>query len=137
MHWEGWHGDPYLSAETIAEEWIRQTFSNDNATVATVKQMMLSSHENAVNYMTPLGLHHIMGYGHHYGPAPWFNNATREDWNCTYFHRADSIGIGFDRTVKGSNALAQYAAPFTTAMGGDQNNRRSVAHLVSSCTMEL
>jgi len=85
----------------------------------------LSSHQVLVNYMTPLGLHHIMGYGHHYGPAPWFNKASREDWNCTYFHRADSIGIGFDRTAKGSNALLQYALPIQQQWGnikttGDQ-----------------
>jgi alpha-glucuronidase len=69
---------------------------------------MLQSREMMVNYMTPLGLHHIMGYGHHYGPAPWYDKAPREDWNPVYFHRADSIGIGFDRTAAGSNALAQY-----------------------------
>jgi alpha-glucuronidase len=109
--------NPYLSAEKIADEWIRQTFSNKTVTVATIKKMMLSSHEITVNYMTPLGLHHIMGYGHHYGPAPWFNKASREDWNCTYFHRADSIGIGFDRTSKGSNALVQYAMPLQQQWG--------------------
>lgn len=69
---------------------------------------MLQSHETLVDYMTPLGLHHIMGYGHHYGPAPWYNRAPREDWNPTYFHRADSTGVGFDRTATGSNAMAQY-----------------------------
>jgi hypothetical protein len=51
-----------------------------------------------------------MGYGHHYGPAPWYNKASREDWNCTYFHKADERGIGFDRTASGTNSLAQYAA---------------------------
>ena len=70
---------------------------------------MLSSRETMVNYMTPLGLHHIMGTGHHYGPAPWVSNAGRADWNPVYYHKADSVGIGFDRTEKGSNALSQYA----------------------------
>lgn len=70
---------------------------------------MLASREAVVNYMTPLGLHHIMGYGHHYGPAPWFDKASRADWNPVYFHRADSTGIGFDRTATGTNFLAQYA----------------------------
>ena len=69
---------------------------------------MLQSHETLVNYMTPLGLHHIMGNGHHYGPAPWSNNLPRPDWNPVYYHKADSIGIGFDRTTKGTNALQQY-----------------------------
>lgn len=101
--------NPELSAEQIADEWIRMSFTNDPSFVAPVKKMMMSSRETTVNYMTPLGLHHIMGYGHHYGPAPWVNNAARPDWNCTYYHRADSAGIGFDRTASGSNALAQYA----------------------------
>lgn len=101
--------DHTLSPEKIADEWIRQTFSNDARFVDPVKKMMLSSHETLVNYMTPMGLHHIMGYGHHYGPAPWYDKAPRADWNPVYFHRADSAGIGFDRTAGGSNALAQYA----------------------------
>ena len=100
-----------LSSEQIAREWIAQTFTTDPATVHTILNIMTGSHEAVVNYMTPLGLHHIMGYGHHYGPAPWYNKAAREDWNCTYFHKADEKGIGFDRTATGTNALAQYALP--------------------------
>jgi alpha-glucuronidase len=100
--------DHSLSAEKIADEWLRQTFSNDDRFVEPVKKMMLASHETLVNYMTPLGLHHIMGYSHHYGPAPWYDKAPRADWNPVYFHRADSAGIGFDRTTSGSNALGQY-----------------------------
>ena len=100
--------DHSLSSEKIAEEWTRQTFGNNRLLVDTVKKIMLQSHEVLVNYMTPLGLHHIMGYGHHYGPAPWYNRAAREDWNPVYFHRGDSLGLGFDRTATGSNALAQY-----------------------------
>ncbi|HEY8917052.1 MAG TPA: alpha-glucuronidase family glycosyl hydrolase [Chitinophaga sp.] len=99
-----------LSAAQIADEWIKQTFSSDTLLVATTKKIMLSSYEAMVNYMTPLGLHHIMGTGHHYGPAPWITNAGRPDWNPVYYHRADSVGLGFDRTATGSNALAQYAA---------------------------
>lgn len=98
-----------LSAAQIADEWIKQTFSCDTVLVATTKKIMLSSYEAMVNYMTPLGLHHIMGTGHHYGPAPWITNAGRPDWNPVYYHRADSVGLGFDRTASGSNALAQYA----------------------------
>ena len=100
--------DHRLSSAAIADEWIRQTFTNDPAFVDTVKKMMLASREITVDYMTPLGLHHIMGYGHHYGPAPWYDKASRADWNPVYFHRADSAGIGFDRTATGSNALQQY-----------------------------
>ncbi len=100
--------DYTLSSEQIADEWIRQTFSNNQHFIDTVKKIMIASREAVVNYMTPLGLHHIMGYGNHYGPAPWYDKAPRADWNPVYFHRADSIGLGFDRTAKGSNALAQY-----------------------------
>ena len=100
--------DHELNSSAIADEWIRQTFSNNLTFVDTVKKIMITSREAIVNYMTPLGLHHIMGYGHHYGPAPWYDKAPRADWNPVYFHRADTIGIGFDRTAKGSNALSQY-----------------------------
>lgn len=101
--------NPQLSSEKIADEWIRQTFTNEPAFIDAAKKMMLASHEAMVNYMTPLGLHHIMGYGHHYGPAPWYDRASRADWNPVYFHRADSLGVGFNRTASGSNALTQYA----------------------------
>lgn len=98
-----------LSSADIAEEWIRQTFTNSKTFVDSIKQLMLNSREVMVNYMTPLGLHHIMANGHHYGPAPWSDNLPRADWNPVYYHRADTAGIGFDRTETGSNALAQYS----------------------------
>ena len=101
--------NPDLDPAAIADEWLRMTFTNNAAFVSAAKNMMLGSREAVVNYMTPLGLHHLMGYGHHYGPAPWVDNAARPDWNCTYYHRADEKGIGFDRTSTGSNALSQYA----------------------------
>ncbi|MDH7605858.1 MAG: alpha-glucuronidase, partial [Melioribacter sp.] len=97
-----------LTSEEVAEEWIRQTFSNDNEVVSKIKTIMLKSREDCVNYMTPLGLHHIMGWNHHYGPAPWIKDKHRDDWTSVYYHRADSNGIGFDRTEKGSNAVSQY-----------------------------
>ncbi len=100
--------DHDLSSAQVADEWLRQTFTNDLHFVEAAKKIMLMSRETLVNYMTPLGLHHIMGTGHHYGPAPWVSNAGRADWNPVYYHRADSVGIGFDRTEKGSNALTQY-----------------------------
>jgi alpha-glucuronidase len=102
--------DHSLSSEEIADDWIRMTFNNDAAFVNTTKKIMLGSRETMVHYMTPLGLHHIMGDGHHYGPSPWSDKLGRADWNPVYYHRADSIGIGFERTTKGSNALEQYAA---------------------------
>jgi alpha-glucuronidase len=102
--------DPGLSSERIAEEWVRQTFSNDPAVITPVVTMMMSSRQNMVNYMTPLGLAHIMGSDHHYGPAPWVSNLTRAEWNPVYYHKADAQGLGFDRTSKGSNAVSQYAA---------------------------
>lgn len=102
--------DHDLSSVQIADEWIRQTFSNDKAFVEPVKKIMLQSHETLVNYMTPLGLTHIMYNGHHYGPMPWGNTLSRPDWNPVYYHKADSIGIGFNRTSTGTNALAQYSS---------------------------
>jgi alpha-glucuronidase len=99
-----------LSSEQIADEWLRMTFSNDELFVGAVKKMMLSSREITVKYMTPVGLHHLMGSGHHYGPAPWVDTMSRTDWNPVYYHKADSAGIGFDRTSGGSNAVSQYAA---------------------------
>jgi alpha-glucuronidase len=71
--------------------------------------MMMTSRQTVVDYMTPLGLAHLMGTGHHYGPAPWVGDLERPEWNPTYYHRADSRGIGFDRTATGSNAVAQYS----------------------------
>jgi len=97
-----------LTSEEIADEWIRMTFSNDTDVVKKVSKMMLESREIIVNYMTPLGLHHIMGWDHHYGPAPWIKDKHRDDWTSVYYHKANSMGIGFDRTESGSNAVNQY-----------------------------
>lgn len=111
-----WYGfgrmawNPHLKSADIADEWIRMTFSNEDAFVKPVKKMMLSSRETVVNYMTPYGLHHIMATGHHYGPGPWVGNLSRPEWNPTYYHKADENGIGFNRTNTGSNATAQYAS---------------------------
>ncbi|MEZ0129819.1 alpha-glucuronidase, partial [Flavobacterium sp. LBUM151] len=110
-----WYGfgrlawNPYLDSETIADEWLRCTFSNDENFIKPVKQMMMDSREAVVNYMTPLGLHHIMDTGHHYGPGPWVSNLSRPEWNPVYYHKADKSGIGFDRSKTGTNATAQYA----------------------------
>lgn len=100
--------DSGLSAQAIVDEWTRMTFSNENAVVQTINKMMMESRETVVNYMTPLGLHHIMGYNHHYGPGPWIKDKPRADWTSVYYHRADQDAIGFDRTATGSNALSQY-----------------------------
>ena len=101
--------NPTLSSRAIAEEWVRMTFTNDEAFVKPVVDMMMGSREAAVDYMTPLGLLHLMGPGHHYGPAPWDASESEADWRPVYYHRADRQGIGFDRSRTGSNAVAQYA----------------------------
>lgn len=98
-----------LTSEEIAKEWTAQTFTNQPKAKKTIENIMLNSYETMVQSMTPLGLHHIMGNGHHYGPLPWGNSLSRADWNPVYYHKANEYGIGFDRTIKGSNALAQYA----------------------------
>jgi alpha-glucuronidase len=118
-----WHAfgrlawNPRLTSEAVADEWLRTTFGHDAAFVEPVKAMMLGSRQAAVDYMTPLGLHHLMARGHHYGPGPWVDGERRADWNSTYYHRADARGLGFDRTATGSNAVAQYAPPWRDTFG--------------------
>ncbi len=112
--------DPDLRPEAIAQEWVRMSFSNDSAVVTPVVDLLLRSREAVVDYMTPLGLHHLMGRGHHYGPAPWDAGSERPDWDPVYYHRADRNGIGFDRSASGSNAAAQYAAPVARVFGNVQ-----------------
>jgi alpha-glucuronidase len=117
-----------IRSEQIAREWIKLTFygamnSNDavynlaqwdSAFLKPVIAMMLESREAAVNYMTPMGLHHIMSANEHYGPGPWWAPPKmRPDWTPPYYHRADSSGIGFDRTRDGSDAVAQYNEPLS------------------------
>jgi alpha-glucuronidase len=102
--------DPRESSADIADDWIRMTFSIDSSAVRTIKHMMLVSREAVVDYMTPLGLAHIMATGHHYGPGPWVKQG-RPDQTPVYYHRADTIGIGFNRTPSGSNAVSQYFPP--------------------------
>ncbi len=108
--------DHGLSSEAIAGEWLRRTFTNDDAFVDPVVGMMMASWPAAVDYMTPLGLHHIMARNHHYGPGPWVDGG-RPDWTSVYYHRADSGGVGFDRTVSGSDAVSQYAPPVAARFG--------------------
>jgi alpha-glucuronidase len=100
--------NPELTSAQIADDWVKMTFHTDSKTTETIKKMMLESREIYANYTNPLGVHHVMGEGHHFGPEPWVEKATRPDWTALYYHRADSVGIGFDRTEKGSNSLAQY-----------------------------
>jgi len=100
--------NPEQTSALIADDWLRMTFSNDAKFIAPVKKFMLQSRENTVNYMTPLGLHHIMAATGHYGPGPWDNNLPRADWTPKYYHKAGADGIGFERSSKGTNAVAQY-----------------------------
>jgi len=109
--------NPSASSRAIAEDWVRMTFSHDAAFVTPVVDMMMHSREAAVDYMTPLGLHHLMGHDHHYGPAPWDESGKRADWRAVYYHRADRNGIGFDRSATGSNAVAQYPPPLAKEFG--------------------
>lgn len=108
--------NPSLTAEEIAQEWLRQTFSNDSGFLAQMGDVMMDSREACVDYMMPLGLHHIFKFDHHYGPEPdGFKAEYPLEWCPVYYHQADSLGIGFDRTVAtGSGATAQYRAPFAS-----------------------
>lgn len=119
-----------LTSEQIADEWVKLTFnqipsdhsgptvfSNDwiEHFLNPVKKMMLESREAAVNYMMPLGLHHIFSANEHYGPGPWWApKRIRKDWTPPYYHQADTNGVGFDRTQKGSNAVSQYHEPLSS-----------------------
>jgi alpha-glucuronidase len=125
-----------LSSEQIADEWIKQTFypaSSDakesglysadwrEEFLVPVKKMMMDSREATVNYMTPLGLHHIMAANEHYGPGPWWAPArVRADWTPPYYHQAAANGIGFDRTKKGSDAVEQYKEPLASIFNDPQ-----------------
>lgn len=100
--------DHELTSEEIADEWIRMTLSNNDEVVKKIESIMLASRENVVNYMDPLGLSMIFGYDFHYGPGPWVDYSPHKDWNSTYYHRADSLGVGFDRTKSGSDYVDQY-----------------------------
>jgi alpha-glucuronidase len=110
--------NPDLASQQIAGEWIKMTLTHDPKAVETIARIMLESHEAVVDYMTPLGLHHIMWGGHHYGPAPWWNKEPRADWNPVYYHRASEGGIGFDRTETGSNTVSQYHPPVSDRFAG-------------------
>ena len=100
--------DYTLSSQDIAREWTRQTLTTEPAAVGRIVALLAQSRSIYVRYTTPLGLHHIMGQSIHYGPEPWLAKAGRPDWTAVYYHRADSVGLGFDRTATGSNALALY-----------------------------
>ena len=108
--------NPSLTSEQIANEWLAQTFgeqSNHNSQFSILNsqlvKLMLDSREACVNYMMPLGIHHIFAGTHHYGPEPWYSpKGIRADWTPPYYHKADSIGMGFDRTLNGSANVKQY-----------------------------
>ena len=104
---------PALTSEQIAEEWLSQTFENEELRMKneefSLLSVMLRSREACVSYMMPLGIHHIFAGNHHYGPEPWYApRGLRADWTPPYYHRADSIGLGFDRTLTGSANVKQY-----------------------------
>lgn len=104
--------DPYLEATTLFKEWSELTWGQRPEVLEVSQQLLNDSYETCVQYMTPMGLHHIMAAGHHYGPGPWVSQMSRADWTSVYYHKSDAKGIGFDRTSSGSNALEQYAEPF-------------------------
>lgn len=106
--------NPSLTAEEIAHEWLVQTYENqDERFTKPVEMMMMTSREACVNYMMPLGLHHIFKFDHHYGPEPdGFIASYPLEWCPVYYHKADAQGVGFDRSSKGTNAVGQYPEPY-------------------------
>jgi alpha-glucuronidase len=119
-----WYGfgrmswDMGLTPEQIAREWLAMTFSSNAALADAMVPMMIASREAVVDYMTPLGLHHMFATNHHYGPGPWIDDLSRPDWNPVYYNRADAKGVGFDRTPSGSDATSQYAPPLARLFSG-------------------
>lgn len=116
-----WYGfgrmawDVNLTSEEIAQEWIAQTFTDEPEFAEPVLEMMMTSREAAVDYMMPLGFHHIFAWTHHYGPEPWCEiPGARIDWLPKYYHKADSEGVGFDRTRGGSGNVDQYHEPLAS-----------------------
>ncbi len=116
-----WYGfgrmawDVNLTSEEIALEWLQQTFCSESEFIEPVLDMMMTSREAAVDYMMPLGFHHIFAWTHHYGPEPWCEvPGARIDWLPKYYHKADSNGVGFDRTRKGSGNVDQYHEPLAS-----------------------
>ena len=113
--------NPDLDAGEIAGEWLAQTFSDQYYFVRTMQRMMMTSREACVDYMMPLGLHHIFKFDHHYGPEPdGFKADYPIEWCPVYYHKADTVGIGFDRSPAGSNAVAQYRHPYDSIYGNLQ-----------------
>lgn len=107
--------DPSLSSEDIAKEWLGQTFSTDENFVYMMSTIMEESRETCVDYMMPLGLHHIFKFDHHYGPEPdGFKAEYPLEWCPVYYHQADANGIGFDRSSKGTDAVSQYREPYAS-----------------------
>ena len=106
--------NPSLTAEEIAHEWLVQTYENqDEKFTKPVEMMMMTSREACVNYMMPLGLHHIFKFDHHYGPEPdGFIASYPLEWCPVYYHKADAQGVGFDRSSKGTDAVGQYPEPY-------------------------
>ena len=128
-----WYGfgrmawDIELSTEDIALEWLQQTFTMDRDFTDPVLEMMMSSREAAVDYMMPLGFHHLFAWEHHYGPEPWCEiEGARADWLPRYYHKADTHGVGFDRTREGSCNVGQYHEPLA-----------SIYNSIETCPEEL
>lgn len=117
--------DPTLSPRQIATEWIDRCLLDSASTPQDIRDalvdMFVGSREAVVDYMMPLGLHHIFAYGHHYGPEPWCDvPGARADWLPKYYHRADTVGLGFDRTASGSGAIEQYPEPFRSLVASPE-----------------
>ena len=101
--------NPSLTSEKIAQEWLKQTFTTAQDFVRSMTQVMCESREACVDYMMPLGLHHIFKFDHHYGPEPdGFKAEYPLEWCPVYYHKANKDSIGFDRSSTGTDAVGQY-----------------------------
>ncbi|RKM59943.1 alpha-glucuronidase [Butyrivibrio sp. CB08] len=93
-----------LTSEEIAKEWIAQTFNLPEKESDILCSMLLRSREIYEKYTSPLGIGWMVTPMGHYGPSVDGYEYSR--WGT--YHRADHLGIGVDRTDKGTGYAQQY-----------------------------
>ena len=96
--------DTELTSEEIAREWIAQTFNLPEKETTLLCNMLLGSRATYEKYTSPLGIGWMVTPMGHYGPSVDGYEYSR--WGT--YHRADHLGIGVDRTDKGTGYAQQY-----------------------------
>ncbi len=99
--------DTELTSEQIAEEFVRMTISDDDDVVRDVMSILLPSRAIYEKYTCPLGIGWMVQPATHYGCS--VDGYEYDRWGT--YHRADHLGIGVDRTDKGTGYALQYNEP--------------------------